>query len=107
MVGIAYFPFFLVDFDADFLAVVFLAPAFDAALRAVFAAERFGRASSASSPSTGSSCEPRAPDSMSTTSDHRMWYVDTSAYGITCTSGRLRPLRKTFSFTPSVRMSTF
>ena len=84
MVGIAYFPFFLVDFDADFLAAAFFAagrflaaflatptprvaaffaPAFDAALRALFAAERFGRASLVSSPSTGSSCEPSAPDS--------------------------------------------
>ena len=36
-----------------------------------------------------------------------MWYVDASVYGITCTFGRLRPLRNTFCFTPSVRMSTF
>jgi hypothetical protein len=44
---------------------------------------------------------------MSTTSDQRMWYVELSVYGITCTFGMLRPLRKTFGFTPSVRMRTF
>src|SRR5689334_5401898 len=100
-VGIAYFPFFLVDFAADFLAALFLAagrfaaaffappraaaffaPAREAALRVVFA-PRVPRPSSAgfSSPSAGSSFSPSAADSMRTTSDQRMWYVETSAYG--------------------------
>ena len=35
-----------------------------------------------------------------------MLYVETSLNGITCASGRLRPERNTFGFTPSVRMST-
>src|ERR1019366_2459288 len=35
-----------------------------------------------------------------------MWYVETSLNGMTCASGRLRPERNTFGFTPSVRMST-
>ena len=66
--------------------------------RARFA--RRGRRLLRSAPASG----PIAPASTSTTSDHRMWYVETSVYGITCTVGRLRPLRKTFGFTPSVRI---
>src|ERR1051326_4973142 len=90
-VGIAYFPFFLVDFDADFLAAVFFAagrlapaffaaprvaaffaPAFDAALRVPRAADAVGRGALGSSPDVGSSGAPSAPDSINTTSDQRM-----------------------------------
>src|SRR5205814_2267313 len=95
-VGIGYFPFFLVDFEAAFLAAVFFAagrlaadffaaprvaaffaPALDAALRVPRAAsaDRLGRAGFSASPSssaTGSSDEPSALASMSTTSDHRI-----------------------------------
>src|SRR3954465_8431440 len=46
--------------------------------------ERFG-ASAGSFSATGASDGPSAPASMSTKSDHRMWYVETSLYGITCT----------------------
>ena len=80
-----------------------------AAFLTLFAPPRVPRPSYRDSSEVGSSVSvsPSAPDSISTTSDQRMWYVETSAYGITCTSGRFRPLRKTFSFTPFVRMSTF
>src|SRR5256885_460558 len=36
---------------------------------------------------------PIADASISTTSDQRMWYVDTSEYGSVCTFGKLRALR--------------
>src|ERR1043166_2019581 len=84
-VGIAYFPFFLGA--GGFFA----------------AGATFGAAAASA---TGSSVWPSAPASTSTTSDQRRWYVETSAYGITCTFGRLRPLRKTFGFAPSVSTST-
>ena len=42
-----------------------------------------------SRPSAPCAC-PSAPDSISTTSDQSRWYVETSLYGITCASGRLR-----------------
>src|SRR5689334_3179304 len=130
-VGMVYFfPFFLADFAADFFAAELFAAFFAAFLAGVFfaaffAAVFFGAAffaagallagvgalrlgfSAASSRSAiGSRALPRALDSIRTTSDHRMWYVETSLYGITCTVGRLRPLKKTFCFEPSVRMST-
>src|SRR6478736_1872535 len=67
---------------------------------------RRGGSGSGSSLIGGSAC-PMAPPSISTTSDQRIWYVETSLYGMTCTLGRLRPDRNTFGFTPSVRTSTF
>src|SRR5690242_9150931 len=109
-VGIDYFPFFLAadffaagaffaaDFLAAFFAGVFFAAAFFAAgaFAAVFAAVFAGRDSNVSTFSfaSGSRPLPSAADSIRTTSDHRMWYVDTSEYGITCTVGMLRPDRK-------------
>ncbi len=36
---------------------------------------------------------PIADASISTTSDQRMWYVETSEYGSVCTFGKLRALR--------------
>src|SRR5262245_66640368 len=120
-VGIGYFPFFL---GADFLAAALFAAGFAAlfagaffaatffaatfvagiftAFGAAFFASRFGRASSRSA--IGASSCPMAAPSINTTSDQRMWYVETSEYGITWTVGRLRPLKTRFVFTPFVRM---
>src|SRR6185437_4473825 len=99
IVAMCYFSFLAeVFFAVVFLAAVFLAAGafFAAVLRTGF------------SPSgTGASDWPIAPDSTRTTSLHRMWYVEASENGITCALGRLRQLRYTFLFTPSVRMRTF
>src|SRR5258705_12187670 len=119
LVGIAYFPFFF----AAFLAAGFFAEAsalgafadltFATALGVAFvlAFPAFaGARDSALSPVSSLSCGAvpcRADCSMTTRSDHKMWYVDTSLYGITCTFGRLRPLRNTFGFAPLVSTSTF
>src|SRR4029079_408733 len=104
-VGMVYFfPFFLADFAADFFAAFFAAFLAGAFLAAFFAAVffgaaffatgapfagvgalRFGFSAAGSRSAIGSSALPRALDSISTTSDHRMWYVETSLYGITCT----------------------
>src|SRR4051812_32372600 len=110
-VGIGYFPFFFAAafFAAVFFAAValvaffaagfaaFLATFFAAALAGAFFAAAFftagagiagvfvvrrGRSTRASA--SGSIEFPSAPDSISTTSDHRMWYVETSLYGMTC-----------------------
>src|SRR5689334_22100972 len=102
-VGIDYFPFFLAadffaagaffaaaffaaDFAPLFFAALFFAGAFFAAAflaaGACFAAAFFGADSrfpspeSRSSPASGSRPLPSAADSIRTTSDHRMWYVD-------------------------------
>jgi hypothetical protein len=84
------------------------ASVFAAVLRAGFSAgsadaARAGRAgraargarsfSAGSASAIGSSVCPIAADSMTTTSDQRMWYVEASEYGRTCAFGRLRPLR--------------
>src|SRR6476646_1348768 len=104
---------FAVFFAADFFAAGFFAAAFffAAVLRPLTAGvaagvARRGGSGSGSSLIGGSAC-PMAPPSISTTSDQRIWYVETSLYGMTCTLGRLRPDRNTFGFTPSVRTSTF
>src|SRR5690349_20705393 len=111
MVGMAYFPFFLAAgafFAAAFLAGAFFAAVFFAAGFAGADAAAFRRCFGAASVSfIGVIASPIAPDSMSTTSDHRMWYVETSPYGMTCVVGRLRADRNTFGFAPFVRMSTF
>src|SRR5689334_9215337 len=116
------YPFFLgaAFFAALFLVADFFAPAdFVSAFAAAFVAARFvadlrpltagvatGVArrggSGIGSSLIGESVCPIAGPSISTTSDQRRWYVDTSLYGMTCTLGRLRPLRNTFGFTPSV-----
>src|SRR5215467_8405589 len=124
-VGIGYFPFFFevrdlvrapVDFFAAFAGDFFAAAfALGAAFAAFFAGDfafvaREGAeclASAASRSASGVSGWPIASDSISTTSDQSRWYVETSAYGITWTVGRLRPLRNTFGFEPFVRISTF
>src|SRR4051812_21461799 len=105
-VGIGYFSFFVDDFFAVVVFAADLVVAFFAAAFAGTFAAFFATGAGASS-ATGSSVAPMAPASTSTTSDQRMWYVELSVYGITCTFGRLRPLRKTFGFTPSVSTSTF
>src|SRR5262245_47405586 len=93
-------------FAGTFFAATFFAAGF-AAFGAAFFASRFGFASSRSVSAIGASSCPRAAPSINTTSDQRRWYVETSEYGITCTVGRLRPLKNRFVFTPFVRMSTF
>src|SRR5262245_95228 len=124
MVGIGYFPFFLgADLAAGFFAALFLAAGFASAFASALAGfavfflagaastsfdaffagrlaadSRLAPASSRSA--IGVSVCPMAPASISTASDHRMWYVDTSWYGMTCTAGRLRPLRNTLGFAP-------
>src|SRR5690242_10019246 len=101
-------PFVLLAAGAPRLAAVF----FDAAFRAVFFClagfavfSRFGLASGSVSATGGRSC-PIAPPSTNTASDHNTWYAETSAYGMTCTVGKLRPERYTGSFKPLVRIST-
>src|SRR5262245_30741872 len=93
-VGIDYFPFFFgaaffatgAFFAAAFFAGTFFVAAFAGAFLAagvVFlaAVSRFGVASSRSA--IGVSSWPMAAPSISTTSDHRRWYVETSEYGMT------------------------
>src|SRR3954468_23235284 len=126
--GFAFEEAFLFEFEAAFafgLAGAFVAALFgvlafastlavffaafggaEAFLSEAFAALFFTAAFTSALSSTVSSFSPSASASMRTTSDHRMWYVDTSEYGITCTFGRFRPERNTFSFTPDVRIST-
>src|SRR6185437_12372212 len=102
IVAMCYFSFLAEVFLAVVLAVVFAADFLAAG--AFFAAVlRAGFSPSA----TGARDWPIAPDSTRTTSLHRMWYVEASENGITCALGRLRQLRYTFLFTPSVRMRTF
>src|ERR1041385_1559967 len=101
MAGMAYFSFFfaLVFLAAAFLAGAFFAALFFAAVLAGAFAAAFRFAFGASSFSlSGDIASPIAPDSISTTSDQRMWYVETSPYGMTCVVGRLRADRKTFGF---------
>src|SRR5688572_17374844 len=100
----------LAAFFTAFFAAALGAPAFAALDAAFFAgafAARGSRFVTIGSSLIGASVWPIAAPSISTTSDHRRWYVDTSLYGMTCTLGRLRPLRNTFGFTPSVSTSTF
>src|SRR5688572_23972003 len=58
-----------------------------------FAAAFFFTCGAGSFSTIGVSVWPMAVASMSTTSDHSRWYVETSEYGSTSTRGRLRPLR--------------
>src|SRR3569833_1070810 len=109
MAGMAYFSFFALVFLAAaclagaFFAALFLAAVFAGAFAAAL---RLGFGASSCSLS-GDIASPIAPDSIRTTSDQRMWYVETSLYGMTCVVGRLRADRKTFGLAPFVRMSTF
>ena len=107
-VAIAYFSFFAavffaaVFFGSGLLRRGFFAAAF--ALLALFArpcarlrARVFGAACAPARArrtlATGAATHRSRPTRRARRRDHRMWYVDASANGITCAFGRLRPLR--------------
>src|SRR4051794_4684846 len=91
-VGIGYFSFFVDFLAAVFLAAVFFAAGLDSLVAAAFLAAFFAGAFAAglsadffaaftgacSFPANGANVVPSAPASTSTTSDHRMWYVEAS-----------------------------